>query len=389
MVDVYMNGSKLKNGDDFTATNGTTVVLASGAQTGDVVEIYNYLTAFIPTNALRLVTVFTATAGQTTFSVSYTQGLIDVFYNGSLLAPSKYTATNGTTIVLGTACQLNDIVEVIAYSYTVGAYSGIGGGGTTNYMAKFYSTNTIGSGDIYNGASGFISIGNTNTTYNLDVTGTGRFTGNVTVGSGTGLSQLTVGNGAGYTGVVLSNGSSIYSWLLGSQYNINNGFEITPSTAIGGSTFTTPVFKILNTGAATFSSSVTNTSGMLLNVGATGTNANTNYTTFANGVYSALNSSTPTEGVGMWSDNQGNGMIGSLYDNNASSLNFVVRASSSTNGKRAMVINGLGNVGIGTTSPLFSGFAQLTVNGTQGVLQYKEVQLGIQDYFLLKMIQVM
>ena len=29
-----------------------------------------------------------------------------------------------------------------------------------------------------------------------------------------------------------------YNWLLGSQYNINNAFEITPSTAVGGTTFT-------------------------------------------------------------------------------------------------------------------------------------------------------
>jgi hypothetical protein len=113
-------------------------------------------------------------------------------------------------------------------------------------------------------ASGNLSLGNTNDTYKLDVSGTGRFTGNVTVGSGIGLSQLTVGNGAGYTGIVLSNGSSIYSWLLGSQYNINNGFEITPSTTIGGSTFTTPVFKILNTGAATFSSTITQLGEQLL-----------------------------------------------------------------------------------------------------------------------------
>ena len=29
-----------------------------------------------------------------------------------------------------------------------------------------------------------------------------------------------------------------YNWLLGSQYNVNNAFEITPSTAVGGTTFT-------------------------------------------------------------------------------------------------------------------------------------------------------
>jgi len=39
-----------------------------------------------------------------------------------------------------------------------------------------------------------------------------------------------------------------YNYLIGSQYNINNGFEITPSTAIGGTTFSNPAIAILENG---------------------------------------------------------------------------------------------------------------------------------------------
>lgn len=180
MVDVYMNGVKLDNATDFTASNGTTVVLAAGALTNSVIEVYKFGSQFIPNNALRVVTSFTATAAQTTFTVNYSVGLVDVFYNGSNLAQSEYTATNGTSIILATACQVNDIVVVYAYSYSVGAYSGIGGSGTTNYHPKFSSSSSITTSGIYEGSAGFISIGNTNTTYNLDVTGTGRFTGDLT-----------------------------------------------------------------------------------------------------------------------------------------------------------------------------------------------------------------
>jgi hypothetical protein len=45
-IDVFLNGLKLVEGDDFFATNGTTVVLASGANLGDslsVVCYYNFL----------------------------------------------------------------------------------------------------------------------------------------------------------------------------------------------------------------------------------------------------------------------------------------------------------------------------------------------------------
>ena len=38
-VDVYMNGVKLVDGTDFTATNGSTVVLTTGAAADDVVDI--------------------------------------------------------------------------------------------------------------------------------------------------------------------------------------------------------------------------------------------------------------------------------------------------------------------------------------------------------------
>jgi hypothetical protein len=41
-VDVFMNGLKLKDGTDFTATSGTTIVLASGATVGDIIDIVAY-----------------------------------------------------------------------------------------------------------------------------------------------------------------------------------------------------------------------------------------------------------------------------------------------------------------------------------------------------------
>ena len=41
-IDVYLNGVKLLNGTDVTVTSGTSVVLASGATTGDVVDIVAY-----------------------------------------------------------------------------------------------------------------------------------------------------------------------------------------------------------------------------------------------------------------------------------------------------------------------------------------------------------
>ena len=42
-----------------------------------------------------------------------------------------------------------------------------------------------------------------------------------------------------------------YNFLAGAQYNVNNGFEITPSTAVGGYTFNAPAFAVRETGRVT------------------------------------------------------------------------------------------------------------------------------------------
>jgi hypothetical protein len=65
----------------------------------------------------RIVSTFTATAGQTIFTPNsgYTFGYIDVYKNGLKLAPTAFTATNGITVILASGAALNDIVETVAY----------------------------------------------------------------------------------------------------------------------------------------------------------------------------------------------------------------------------------------------------------------------------------
>lgn len=62
----------------------------------------------------RTVTDFTPTAGQTTFSVSYTAGYLDVYRNGVKLAAADVTATNGTTFTIS-ACTTSDVVQAVSY----------------------------------------------------------------------------------------------------------------------------------------------------------------------------------------------------------------------------------------------------------------------------------
>ena len=110
---------------------------------------------------------FASTSASNTYTLPNATGTIALTTDLSSYVPTSRTLTiNGTTYDLSAD-----------RSWTITA--GVSGSGTTNYISKFTGTSAIGNSGIYEGASGFVSIGNTNTTYNLDVTGTGRFTNNV------------------------------------------------------------------------------------------------------------------------------------------------------------------------------------------------------------------
>jgi hypothetical protein len=61
-------------------------------------------------------TDFTATSGQTVFSVVYTVGLIDVYQNGAKLAQADFTATNGTSFTLATGATAGDLIQAEVFS---------------------------------------------------------------------------------------------------------------------------------------------------------------------------------------------------------------------------------------------------------------------------------
>lgn len=94
-------------------------------------------------------TSFTATAGQTTFtpSGSYTPGFINVIRNGAQLAPANYTATNGTTVVLGNACTAGDIVVIEVFTLTsISNALPLTGGtvtGATTFSAQVTANNLV------------------------------------------------------------------------------------------------------------------------------------------------------------------------------------------------------------------------------------------------------
>ena len=221
--------------------------------------------------------------------------------NWSFISGDKYIATGAATVL---------IQDEGAYKFLQAP------SGTAGNAISFTQAMTL-------NASGNLSVGNTNDTYKLDVSGTGRFTSNLTLGSGSTL-YMTAGDiqfvsNAGY-GILTADSNRLIS--------IQNG-------AFGVN------------GAATFSSSVTAT-----NVGL-GSGFNLTW----GGAYGA---NIPT-------------IIG--VSGASGFLTFY--PSGSTNGEAARFTNN-GNFGIGTTSPA----EKLQVAGRVVASGYFNTNDGTRDLYL-------
>ena len=84
-------------------------------------------------------TEFTGIASQTVLTISYDIGLVQVLYNGVLLAAADYTATNGTSITLTAAVTDNaDVITVIRWgAVTTSTFLGTA---ATNATTDFLQT---------------------------------------------------------------------------------------------------------------------------------------------------------------------------------------------------------------------------------------------------------
>ena len=98
----------------------------------------------------RTDTNFTATAGQTTFTVSYTVGYIDVYLNGVRLTGTEYVANNGTSVILAEGAAAGDIISVVELRTGIGATGPAGAQATASLTiatrAGVFTQNAVGAG---------------------------------------------------------------------------------------------------------------------------------------------------------------------------------------------------------------------------------------------------
>jgi hypothetical protein len=163
-IDVYRNGVKLALAD-FTATNGTTVVLATGATAGDVIETDSFYVSSV-LNAIP------AVAGAVTGTYIQTGATIQ---SPVLASPTINTPTMGGSVITSGTTQATTSGTSVTFTgipswakrITV-LFNQVSGNGTSSYLVR------LGSGSVqttgYLSSSAFINTSNA-VSCTLDTTG--------------------------------------------------------------------------------------------------------------------------------------------------------------------------------------------------------------------------
>ena len=185
--------------------------------TNDIMKVYDgsgFVNAGSSVNGTANRVVYTATAGQTTFSATYDAGYVDVYLNGvKLIAGTDFTATDGTSVVLASGAALNDTVDIVAYgtfnllSTGINDLTDVNTSGITNGQVLAYnstSTNfepTTITSDLVDdttpqlGGNLDVQTHSIVSTSNRDINITPNGTGNVNLGNFTFDADQTVGAG--------------------------------------------------------------------------------------------------------------------------------------------------------------------------------------------------
>ena len=186
--DVYYNGIKLVGGTDFTATDGLTVVLTTGATSGAVVEIITYGSVTITDAVRRSGDTF---AGAVAINSTLAAGNTTITGN-----TTTTTLNSGNTAITGTLAAGN---TAITGSLTASANVNLDSG-------TFF----------VDGTNNRVGINNTAPTSALTVTGNAAFSSTVAVAGVTTLSAnvilgtttITANGGVGTAGQVLTSGAT-------------------------------------------------------------------------------------------------------------------------------------------------------------------------------------
>ena len=128
---VHANGVLLGTGD-YTASNGSTIVLNDARAVNDIIRIVVSQGYVVSTQQAYSFNEYTATGGQTTFASTYNTATVQVYVNGTLQSTTAYTASNGTSIVFGSGRTAGEKVGVVSFNSVSITNAISSSGGTIN-----------------------------------------------------------------------------------------------------------------------------------------------------------------------------------------------------------------------------------------------------------------
>ena len=252
------------------AVSGTTLTFSGAPPTGTGNISVRYLgipASGVVTTVYRTLTEFTATAGQTSFSIpSYTVGFINVYRNGVLLGSADYTATTGTTVVLAVGVLVGDLVTTESFyvSSVLNAIPATAGAVNSTYIAN----GAVGSTQIATGAVGTTQIASSVTLTTPTLT-TPTMTGAVV--SAMGSSVITSGTAVASTSGTSIDFTGIPSWAKRVTVMFNgvstNGTSLI-QIQTGAGSVTTSGYNTSSSYMSSSTTSATNSTGFLADSGA-------------------------------------------------------------------------------------------------------------------------
>ena len=131
-VQVFVNGLSLNNGTDFTASNGSSIVLTIPRNLNDVVQVISQQTFNPSGQQAYSFNQYTSNGTTTTFATSYNTATVQVFQNGTLQSPTSYTANNGTSIIFSAIPTNGTVIGVVSFNSVSITNAISSSGGTIN-----------------------------------------------------------------------------------------------------------------------------------------------------------------------------------------------------------------------------------------------------------------
>ena len=229
-IQVYRNGVLLGTAD-YTATNGTTVVLATGATVNDLVTTISFYVSSV-LNAIP------ATAGSvgSTYLASSLSLTTPTLTSATFVTPASSIITSGTSqaSTSGTSITFSSIPSWVKRITVM--FNGVG---TTGSQILFQ----IGSGSVT--TSGYASsalIGNTGGTGNITSTAGFVYDG----GTGSGIYTLALIGSNTWVGTGISGSSGTLSWASGNSPALSGALDrVVVTTVSGTATFNAGSINIL------------------------------------------------------------------------------------------------------------------------------------------------